>query len=143
MGGTPVPAACDMMCHMSRILILLAISVAALSAQDEKTYQSWMKSTPPQINAIKAAITAKDNAKVKEEADKLASTYQEVADFWMKRSKEDAVKMADATRDAAKAVADATTPEAQTAALGEVTKTCGACHKVYREGSAGNFKIKE
>jgi cytochrome c556 len=128
---------------MSRILILLALGVAVLSAQDEKTYQSWMKGTPPQINAIKATITAKDNAKVKEEADKLAATFQSVADFWSARQKQDAVKMAEATRDAAKAVGDASTPEAQTAALGEVQMTCGACHKVYREGSPGNFKIKE
>jgi hypothetical protein len=128
---------------MSRILILLAISAAALSAQDASQYQSWMKGTPKQINAIKAAITANDSAKIKEEANNLAMTYQEVADFWAKRSKEDAVKMAEATRDAAKAVASANGAEAQNAAVGEVSKTCGACHKVYREGTAGNYKIKE
>lgn len=127
---------------MFRILILLAISVAMLSAQDETTYQSWMKSTPPTINAIKAAIMANDTAKVKEEANKLAMTYQEVADFWMKRNQAEAVKMAEATRDAIKAVADANGAAAQNAAVGEVGKTCGACHKVYREGTPGHFKIK-
>ena len=93
---------------MLRILILLALCSAIVSAQDDAAYSAWMKSTPPQVNAIKAAIMANDNAKVATEANKLADTFQQVSDFWAKRQKDDAVKMAQATRDAAKEAAAAT-----------------------------------
>jgi hypothetical protein len=132
-----------MICHMSRILILFAVCAAVLSAQDDAAYSAWMKSTPPQVNAIKAAIMANDNAKVKTEANKLADTYQQVADFWAKRQKDDAVKMAQATRDAAKEVAAASDADSQNAAVAKAQATCGGCHRVYREGAAGSYKIKE
>jgi hypothetical protein len=131
-----------MICHMSRILILFAICAAALSAQDEAAYTALMKGTPPQVNAIKAAIMAKDNAAVATEANKLAATFQQVADFWTKRQKDDAVKMAQATRDAAKEIAAATDADAQNAAVAKAQATCGGCHRVYREGAAGSYKIK-
>ena len=85
---------------------------------------------------------ANDNAKVKEEADKLADTFEKVADFWSKRNKEDAVMMANATRDAAKQIADSKTPAEQNAAVAKVQQTCAPCHKEYREGTPGNYKIK-
>jgi cytochrome c556 len=127
---------------MSRYLILFAICAGIVSAQDEATYQGWMKSVPPQINAVKAAIMASDNAKVAEEANKLSDTFQKVADFWQGRMKDDAVTMAKAARDAAKEAAQAKTADAQNAAVTKVQGTCGGCHRVYREGTAGNFKIK-
>jgi hypothetical protein len=128
---------------MFRFLVLITICVSAVSAQDNAEYAAWMKSTPVQINAIKAAIMAKDNAKVTTEAGKLADTFQHVADFWMKRQKDDAVKMAQATRDAALEVASASTEDAQNAGVMKVQGTCGACHRAYREGTAGAYKIKE
>ena len=128
---------------MSRFLILLAMCAAVVSAQDETAYTAWMKSTPPQVNAIKAAIMANDNAKVAAEANKLAGTFQQVADFWTKRQKDDAVKMAQATRDAAKEIAAASNADAQNAAVAKAQATCGGCHRVYREGTAGAYKIKE
>jgi hypothetical protein len=127
---------------MSRILVLFALCAAVVSAQDETAYSAWMKSVPPQVNAIKAAIMAGDNAKVATEANKLADTFQQVGDFWTKRQKDDAVKMAQATRDAAKEIAAATTPDAQNAAVTKAQGTCGGCHRVYREGAAGSYKIK-
>jgi cytochrome c556 len=131
-----------MIFHMSRIFILFAVSAAMLSAQDDAAYSAWMKSVPPQVNAIKAAIMGNDKAAVKTESNKLADTFQQVADFWKKRMKDDAVKMAEATRDAAKEVAAAPDADAQNAAVAKVQATCGGCHRVYREGSAGNYKIK-
>jgi cytochrome c556 len=127
---------------MSRILVLFALCAAVVSAQDETAYSAWMKSVPPQVNAIKAAIMAGDNAKVATEANKLADTFQQVGDFWTKRQKDDAVKMAQATRDAAKEIAAATTPDAQNAAVTKAQGTCGGCHRIYREGAAGSYKIK-
>jgi cytochrome c556 len=131
-----------MMLPMSRILILFAICTAVVSAQDESAYSALMKSVPPQVNAIKAAIMAKDNAAVATEANKLAATFQEVSDFWTKQKKDDAVKMAQATRDAAKEIAAAKDADSQNAAVTKAQGTCGACHRVYREGTPGNFKIK-
>jgi hypothetical protein len=131
-----------MICHMSRIVILFAICAAAVSAQDETAYTAWMKGVPPQVAAVRAAIMANDNAKVATEANKLADTFQQVADFWAKRQKDDAVKMSQAARDAAKEVAAATDSAAQTAAVAKVQATCGNCHRVYREGTAGAYKIK-
>jgi hypothetical protein len=127
---------------MSRLLILSAVCVAMVSAQDEAAYIAWMKGTPPQVAAINAAILAKDNVKVAAEANQLAVTYQQIADFWAKRQNDDAVKLAEATRDAAKEVAVATDTDGQTAAFAKVQASCGDCHKVYREGTPGNYKIK-
>jgi hypothetical protein len=129
---------------MFRIIALFAICAGIVSAQDAATYQAWMKATPGQVTAIRNAIMAGDNAKVKAEADKLADMYQQVADFWQKRMKEDAVKIAQTTRDAAKEVAAATTAETQTAGVTKIQGTCAACHRVYREGPQGGpYKIKE
>ena len=84
-----------------------------VSAQDETAYTAWMKGVPAQV-----------------------------ADFWMKRRKDDAVQMARTTRDAAKEAAAATDSAAQTAAVAKVQATCGNCHRVYREGTTGAYKIK-
>ena len=123
---------------MRKAIILLGLvgfSAALLSAQDEAKYSEWMKATPQQIGAIKSAIAAKDDAKVKEESDKLAGIYEQVASFWKEKGKDDAVKLADATRDSAKAVSAASGAEAQTAALQQVQQTCRPCHSVYRDGT--------
>ncbi len=113
-----------------------------VSAQDDSAYAAWMKGVPPQVNAIRAAIMAKDNAAVATEANKLAATFQQVADFWAKRQKDDAVKLAQATRDAVKEIAAATDADTQNAAVMKAQGTCGNCHRVYREGTPGNYKIK-
>jgi hypothetical protein len=120
---------------MRKAIILFGFCAAMLSAQDEAKYSEWMKSTPQEIGAIKGAIAAKDDAKVKAEADKLAGIYEQVAGFWKEKGKDDAAKLADATRDAAKAVSAASGEEAQTAALQQVQQTCRPCHTVYREGT--------
>ena len=119
------------------LLGLFGFCAAMLSAQDqdEAKYSEWMKATQQGVVSIKGAIAAKDDAKVKSEADKLAGIYEQVATFWHQKGKEEAVKLADATRDAAKAVAAASGTEGQTAALQQVQQTCKPCHSVYREGN--------
>jgi cytochrome c556 len=127
---------------MRKVIVLVGFCVVALSAQDqqdEAKYSEWMKSTQQEIGTIKGAITANDDAKVKAEADKLAGIYEQVASFWKDKGKEDAVKLADTTRDAAKAVGAANGAEAQTAALQQVQQTCRPCHTVYRNGT--HFKM--
>jgi len=119
------------------LLGLFGFCASMLSAQDqdEAKYSEWMKATQQEVVSIKGAIAAKDDAKVKAEADKLAGIYEQVASFWKEKGKDDAVKFAEATRASAKAVSDANGADAQTAALTQVTQTCHACHVVYRNGT--------
>ena len=134
------PFSYDMpMRHATKIISILVLATAALNAQDELAqYQTWMKSAVAANNAAKAAITAKDNSAVADNAKKLSESFDQIAKFWEKKHKDDAVKLAEAARDAGKALASATSAEDQTAALAKVGGTCRGCHTVYRDGS--NFK---
>jgi mono/diheme cytochrome c family protein len=71
---------------------------------------------------------------------KLADTFDKVAAFWKARSADDAVKLAETARDAAKAIASGSGDKA--ANLQKLQGTCGACHGAHREGSAPDFTIK-
>lgn len=130
---------------MKRTLLLISsISVFATvcSAQDDAVYSSWMKTMPPSVMAINAAIAAKDNPAVTAEANKMAATFDQVAGFWTARKVDDAVAFAKTARDAAKTLASATDSEAQTAALKTVQAQCGQCHMAHRGGGRGAFVIK-
>jgi hypothetical protein len=116
--------------------ILLVFGVLAV-AQDDAQYQTWMKSLPPSVGAIRNAA---DNAAAAGDATKLADTFDKVAGFWKARHADDAVTFAETARDAAKAIASGTGEK--TANLQKIQGTCGGCHAAHREGSAPNFKIK-
>jgi len=107
------------------------------SAQDDAQYQTWMKSIPPSVGAIRNAV---DNAAAAGDATKLADTFGKVAKFWKAKNADDAVQFAETARDAAKAIAAGTGDKA--ANLQKLQGTCGGCHKAHREGSAPDFKIK-
>jgi len=125
--------------HATKLISFLVLATAALNAQDELAqYQTWMKSAVAANGAAKAAIAAKDNSAVADSAKKLSENFDQIAKFWEKRHKDDAVKLAETARDAGKALASATSPEDQTAALQKVAGTCRGCHQTYRDGS--NFK---
>jgi hypothetical protein len=125
--------------HATKVISILVLAAAALNAQDELAqYQTWMKSAVAANTAAKAAIAAKDNSAVADSAKKLSESFDQIAKFWEKKHKDDAVKLAETARDAGKSLASATSPEDQTAALQKVGGTCRGCHQVYREGS--NFK---
>ena len=130
------------MIRSSLLLAICAITATVAIAQDNAQYQTWMKSMQPSVGAVRAAIAAKDNAAVSTEANKLAGTFDQIATFWKARHADDAIASAEAARDAAKAVATATTPEDQTAGLQKVQAQCGACHRAHRDGAAGSFTIK-
>ncbi len=86
------------------IAVLATFGVIGV-AQDEAQYQTWMKSIPPTMTAIR---NAPDNAAAAADATKLADTFDHVATFWKARNAEDAVKFAETARDAAKAIAAGT-----------------------------------
>jgi hypothetical protein len=121
---------------LSAISTLLVFSFAA-GAQDDAQYQTWMKSVQPSMRAIRGAA---DNAAAAPDANKLADTFDKVAAFWKARKADDAVKLSETGRDAAKAIASGSGDKA--ANLQTIQGTCGACHMAHREGTAPDFKIK-
>ena len=125
---------------MRKALILIAgiAALAAMSiAQNDAEYKTWMKSIPPSVGAVRNAT---DNGAAASDATKLADTFEKVATFWKARNADDAVKLAETARDAAKAIASGTGDKV--ANLQKLQGTCGACHKAHREGSAPDFTIK-
>jgi hypothetical protein len=63
-----------------------------------------------------------------------------VAGFWKARKADDAVKLTETARDAAKEITLGSGDKV--ANLQKIQGTCGACHIAHREGTAPNFKIK-
>jgi hypothetical protein len=114
-----------------------AAFTAAAWPQDDAQYQQWMRSIQPAVRAIRMAP---DNAAAKDDATKLADTFDKVAAFWKERHADDAVKAAEQARDAAKAIAGGSGDKA--ANLQTIQSTCAPCHAAHREGTPPNFKIK-
>jgi cytochrome c556 len=121
------------------LISAIAFSAFGLFAQDElATYQTWMKTAAGANGALRKAITDKDAAAISENSTKMADAFDQIAKFWAAKHKDDAVKLAETARDAAKTVATAS-PDDQTAALTKIAGTCRGCHPIYRDGS----KFKE
>lgn len=115
----------------------LAGCYAVAGAQDDADYQTWMKSLQPELRAVGMAP---DNAAAKEDAEKLADTFDKLAAFWKARGADDAVKFSETARDAAKAIASGSGDKA--ANVQAIQGTCRNCHSAHRDGTAPNFKIK-
>lgn len=122
----------------SILITALALGGATLFAQDAELtqYQTWMKAAVAANGALRAAVTAKDDAAIKDNAKKEAEAFDSIAKFWAGKHKEDAQKFAETARDGAQTVAAAKTPEDQAAALQAINATCRGCHTAYRDGSA-------
>ena len=120
-------------------LAIPALFVFAVSAspQDDAEYSNWMKAVTPAVRAIRMAT---DNAAAAADATKLADIFDKVATFWKAKHADDAVKLAETARDAAKAIASGSGDKA--ANLQTIQGTCAPCHAAHREGTAPNFKIK-
>jgi mono/diheme cytochrome c family protein len=139
--GVPQPALCrDILTLMRKpflVITTLFVFSGLAGAQDDAQYQTWMKSMQPSMRAIRGAA---DTAAAAPEATKLADTFDKIAVFWKARSADDAVKLAETARDAAKAIASGSGDKA--ANLQTIQGTCASCHMAHREGTAPNFKIK-
>jgi cytochrome c556 len=123
----------------SLLVSALAFGAFGLLAQDElATYQTWMKTAAGSNAALKTAVTAKDAAAISENSKKVAESFDQMAKFWAAKHKDDAAKLAETARDAAKSVPTASADD-QTAALAKINGTCRSCHTTYRDGS----KFKE
>lgn len=126
------------MSKVTAIICAIALGATALLAQDADLtqYQTWMKGAVAAQGAARTAIAAKDDAAVKENANKMAENFDSIAKFWTGKKKDDATKFAETARDGSKALAAAKTPEDQAAAMQAVGATCRGCHTAYRDGSA-------
>ena len=101
---------------------------------DLPQYQTWMKAGAAANGALRAAVTAKDAAAIKENSAKAADAFDAIAKYWAGKGKADAQKFSEDARDAAKAVASAD-EAGQAAALTKLAGTCRGCHTPYRNGS--------
>ncbi len=115
------------------VFALCAVGLVAQNA-DLAQYQTWMKAGAAANGALRAAVTAKDAAAIKENSVKAADAFDAIAKYWAGKGKADAQKFSEDARDAAKAVASAD-EAGQTAALGKLAGTCRGCHTPYRNGS--------
>jgi hypothetical protein len=118
---------------------VLALCSVGLFAQDDlPQYQTAMKAAAGASRAVRAAVTAKDDAAIKEQAKIMADNFDAMGVILAKHQKDDAVKIAMTAKDAAKSLGSASSPEDQTAAMQKIGGTCMACHAIARDGS--NFK---
>jgi len=116
--------------------IVLGIGTGLMAQDDLATYQGHMKAAAAANGALRKAINDKDAAAITANAETMSTNFDWIATFFQGKGKDDAVGFAKAASAAAKAVADAKTPEDQTAALGKVMPNCNGCHAVYRAGQA-------
>ncbi|HXJ44649.1 MAG TPA: hypothetical protein VNH18_35505 [Bryobacteraceae bacterium] len=125
----------------SILFSVFAFCAAGLIAQDADLiqHQTLMKAAAGANAALRAAVTAKDAASIKENSGKMAESFDAISKYWARQQKADAVKFAEDARDAAKAVGAATEAD-QAAALGKINGNCRGCHMAYREGNTNAFK---
>jgi hypothetical protein len=114
-----------------------AVFSAAAGPQEEAEYQTWMRSLQPALRAVRMAP---DNAAAKDDAAKLAGTFDKLAAFWKAKGADDAVKLSETAREAARAIESGSGDKA--ASLQAIQDTCQTCHAAHRDGAAPNFKIK-
>ncbi len=94
-------------------------------------YQAWMKSMQPSLMAIR---NAPNNAAMVDAANKLAATFDQVAEYWKAKQTADAVGFAETARDAAKAMAAGSGEKV--ANLEKIEQQCGACHRLIASSGA-------
>jgi hypothetical protein len=111
------------------------------SSEEFSAYQGWMKSLQPQVDAVRKAMGARDNATVAIESDKLAAILEQVVEFWRTHENADALQFATDASRLAKSVGTKTTQLDQTIALQKVQDTCAGCHLAHRTGKRDHYQI--
>ena len=129
---------------------LFAICIAGLAsiapAQDEKDYQTWMKTTAATVGTLRKNIDGRMGDMAAADADKLAGIFKQVGEFWQKRGgADDAVGFAQKASSSASqlsAAAKAGNMDQAAAELKNLQGACAGCHSAHREKAEGGFKIK-
>ncbi|MBC7925955.1 MAG: cytochrome c [Bryobacteraceae bacterium] len=129
-----------------RILFGLTALASVVVAQDEASYQKWMKEMGKEIGILRKA-DPRTGPDVAASAEKIAVLNDQSRGFWVQRGgSEDAVKWSDEGKSAALELAAAARSGDVTAASSAFTKvggTCKSCHDAHREKLAdGTYKIK-
>lgn len=130
--------------------VLFVFSLFAISftvfAQDEKEFQSWMKTTGATAGSLRKNLEAKNGEAAAADAKKLEEVFTQVHDFWMKKKIDNATKFASSAQDGFKEIAQLANAgkfDEAGATLKTTMANCGGCHSAYRDKAAdGSWKIK-
>jgi len=132
------------------LVLVLGVALGAqakIATADE--YAKVMKSNAQAAGALNKALGSSAFADAKTQAATLRQNYMALQGFWVDKKKDDAVAIVKdgLTRlDGLDKILAAPTVDqmaAQAAAKEFSGNTCGACHKLYREGDAATgFKFK-
>jgi hypothetical protein len=124
---------------------LAAMMAASAWAQSDSDYQGYMKAVFAANGSMQKNVGAK-SADAAADAKKLQDTFKMVEAFWKAKGADDAVGFAQKAQTIAGMVAtDVGAGDFDKAAADakSIGMACGGCHMAHREGSAGNFKIKQ
>jgi hypothetical protein len=134
---------------LKKTLLLFVIGIATLAsiglAQDEKDYQTWMKTVQATNGTLRKNIEAKMGDAAAADADKLSGVFKQVAAFWEMKGGADAVSAAQKaalTSDQISMAAKSGNWTEASAGLTTLGGTCGGCHMAHRERGPDGFKIK-
>jgi cytochrome c556 len=133
----------------SALVAVIGIDVLAQKVTTPEEYTALMKANAQANGAMNKAIGSASYADARMQVATLRKNYMALQGFWADKKKDDAVTIVKdgLTRlDALDKTLGAATVD-QTAAQGAAKEfggsTCGACHKLYREGDAqSGFKFK-
>jgi cytochrome c556 len=105
-----------------------------------------MKIIGATMSSMNKKIAAKDGSGAAADAQNLEATLKKVEDFWeRRRGADDAVLLAMNAKNTAEVIAKAASAYNLDDAAVQVENLqgdCSGCHKAYREGTPGSFKIK-
>ena len=134
-----------------KLLIVLLFAVFAFSgsflpAQDEKEFETWMKTTNSTMGSLRKNIQGKATDEAVKDAQKLEEIYKQVSAYFEKQKVEDAAKWAKegqtAASEAAAAAKAGDWDKAATSARA-INGTCNSCHGAHREKLPdGGYKFK-
>jgi cytochrome c556 len=119
-----------------------APAAAAAGAQVTiAAHEAAMKQIAQANGALNKSLKSGDLPGVQTQAKILATQFTLVENFWTQRNKPDATKVAAGARQGAVTMSTAADIAAAQAAQPAVGTACGQCHKVYREGMPGDYRI--
>ena len=131
------------------VMVVLGVVVGEQATMSLEDYTKLMKSNAQAVGAMNKAIGSGAFADARMQVATLRTNYMSLQGFWVGHKKDDAVAIVKdgLTRlDALDKLLGAATVDqmaAQAAAKEFGGNTCGACHKLYREGDAQTgFKFK-
>lgn len=125
--------------------MLSLAAVAALVAEENPEFVTWMKTTKTATDDLKK-MEQKTGVQAMRRAERIGSVYESMIAFWRQRNAADAVKWSQEGKAAALELATAAyanDAEKANAALETVNNGCKSCHDAHREKIAeGKYKLK-